>query len=405
MQNPEVAIRELNRLYNFLNNDILKKLSGFNPSKLPNNEGNMKTFFNILACHKLLCNEADRIEINYQVCMYDPPSEEYIEETKKYEHMFAKKEIIPMIKQELEGRIKDPNAENALYFITYGKEICDKEITNYKYALGKVELLTKWIEKYRSGDFSEGIAIGALASIVQEICFVRETKASIKNDYYGYKNTYSSLTAALKRPDKADAITIQAWVKKLENRVAVNYGAIEMIKKKREVENIIYKIKEFIYSYHHMDDLVFVNEVLFHFVYHSMARVDLTDQKLNEFFNKVRSRLKGKAINMEFHLQTGFKRIFSMFKAFILNDDESEDEIASGLAMEINEIYENSALNGMIPSEYIICYGEKYFFDYILTFKIDKENDKFLGEYFNRMLSDEKIERLKKLGLEKFITK
>ena len=68
----------------------------------------------------------------------------------------------------------------------------------------------------------------------------------------------------------ADAVAVQAWIKKLENRAVANLGALELIKKKRDIENIIYEIKGYIFSFYNIGDMAFVNSEIYYIAARSM---------------------------------------------------------------------------------------------------------------------------------------
>lgn len=66
LNDQDSAMAELERINDFLKYKILNKLRDNANFKTLSPEGVMKTFFNILACHRLLCFEYDKININYE---------------------------------------------------------------------------------------------------------------------------------------------------------------------------------------------------------------------------------------------------------------------------------------------------------------------------------------------------
>ena len=76
---PEEALKELERINCFLKKKVLDKLKNHDVIHLSKPEKVLPAFFNLLACHKLLCNEYDRIRINYEICLNLPPNTEYVE--------------------------------------------------------------------------------------------------------------------------------------------------------------------------------------------------------------------------------------------------------------------------------------------------------------------------------------
>ena len=130
-----------------------------------------------------------------------------------------------MIKEQLKNKNDDLGAKLALSFISYGKNIEDDDIKHYLYAIDKSKIVASWIEKYKGVDFSNGISLDMLVIIIQEIIDNKKNGDKISNDYYGYNNKYRSLMTAIKKPEEVDAVVLQAWIKKLENRTAINYGS------------------------------------------------------------------------------------------------------------------------------------------------------------------------------------
>ena len=120
----------------------------------------------------------------------------------------------------------------------------------------------------------------------------------MRNDYYGYNNPNRSLTVAVKKTEEADAVAVQAWIKKLENRAAVNFGAYDLIKKKRDIENCIYKIKKYIYSYSAIDDIVFANDILCKNTAQSIISRELAKKIGNVFATSVCKYLNSNAIQL-----------------------------------------------------------------------------------------------------------
>ena len=80
----------------------------------------LPSFFNLLACHKLLCNENDRIRLNYEICLNTPPDSDYIKFFKKSENYKAKWDYLSLVKEKLKHKNDDPTAELALDLISYG---------------------------------------------------------------------------------------------------------------------------------------------------------------------------------------------------------------------------------------------------------------------------------------------
>ena len=403
---PEEALKELDRINRFLKEKVLDKLKNHNVIQLSKPEKVLPAFFNLLACHKLLCNEIDRIRINYEICLTPSPDTGYIENFKKSEEYKAKWELLTAIKERLKNKNDDPAAGIALYFISYGKDIDDDDIKHYVYAANKAEVVASWIEKYKGSDFSSGITLDMLVIIMQELISNKKNGDKITNDYYGYNNKYKSLMTAVKNPKTADAVVLQAWIKKLENRTAVNFGAFDLIQRKREIETTIYEIKSIIYSYRNLDDLEFVNSDICHFVARTITSRDLAMNIGRRFAEKVVCNLKGKAKRMiNFHMWPEGINVLDMFREFLVDTREIEDCVAEEVARQINEFYEennNVIIKGM--GVYFEVYvSEKYRRDFLLKYFVDKSNNTLTYERFYEVCSDADAERMKSLGLEKFV--
>ncbi|MDD2602297.1 MAG: hypothetical protein PHX91_05055 [Prevotella sp.] len=406
LSEPEEALKELERINRFLKEKVLDKLKAHNVIKLSKPEKVLPAFFNLLACHKLLCNENDRIRINYEICLTSQPDAEYIENFKKYEGIEAKWEVLPLIKDRLKGKNEDPDADIALYFISYGKEIDDTDIKHYKYAADKAKTVASWIENYKCANFNGGIPLDMLVIIMQELIDNKKNGDKITNDYYGYNNKYRSLMTAVKNPETADAVVLQAWIKKLENRIAVNIGAFNLIQKKREIETTIYEIKSIIYSYRNLDDLEFVNSTISHFAARAITSRDLAMTIGNRFAEKVANNLKGKAKRMtNFYMWSEGINVMDMFREFLVDTQNIEDCVAEEVARQINEFYEedDSIISRGMRVDFEVYVSEKYCKDFLLIYYIDKSKDTLTYQKFYEVCSDADAARMKSLGLEKFV--
>lgn len=405
LEKPEEALKELERINRFLKENVLDKLKNHNVIHLSKPEKVMPAFFNLLACHRLLCNEHDRIRINYEIGLTSPPESEYVELFKKYEKCEVKWEFLSLIRGCLTDKNDDLGAELALSLISYGKNIEDCDIKHYLYAIDKSKVVASWIEKYKGADFSNGISLDMLVIIMQEIIDNKKNGDKITNDYYGYNNKYRSLMTALKKPGEADAVVLQAWIKKLENRTAINYGACDLIQKKREIETTIYEIKSIIYSYRNLDDLEFVNSAICHFVARTITSRDLAMNIGCRFAEKVIQNLNGELkSNMKFHMWPEGINVLDMFREFLVDRRNIEDCVAEEVARQINEFYEDDGFVGRGMRVYFEVYvSEKYCKDFLLIYFVDKSTNTLTYKQFYEVCSDADAERMKSLGLEQFV--
>ncbi len=406
LEQPEEALKELERINRFLREKVLDKLKNHDVIHLSQPEKVMPAFFNLLACHRLLCNEHDRIRINYEICLTPSPDAEYVEHFKKYEKCEAKWEFLSLIGERLQDKNKDPGAELVLYFIAYGKNIDDDDIKHYLYAVDKSKIVASWIEKYKGADFSKGIPLDMLVIIMQELIDNKKNGDKISNDYFGYNNKYRSLMTAVKNPEKADAVVLQAWIKKLENRTAINFGAFDLIQKKREIETTIYGIKSIIYSYRNLDDLEFVNSAICHFAARTIMSRDLAMSIGYRFAEKVVYNLKGKAKRMiNFHMWPEGVNVLDMFREFLVDRRDIEDCIAEEIARQINEFYEkdDDVIGRGMRVDFEVYVSEKYCRDFLLIYFVDKSTDTLTYQQFYEVCPDADAERMKSLGLEQFV--
>ena len=406
LEQPEDALVELERINRFLKEKVLDKLKDHDVVKLSKPEKVLPAFFNLLACHKLLCNENDRISINYEICLSPPPDAEYIENFKKYEGCEVKWEILPLIKDRLAGKNQNADAGIALYFISYGAEIAKTDIKHYRYAADKAKLVASWIEKYKGADYTGGIELDMLSIIMQELIDNKKNGDKITNDYYGYNNKSCSLMTAVKNPETANAIVLQAWMKKLENRTAVNFGAFDLIQKKREIETTIYEIKSIIYSYRNLDDLEFVNSALSHFAARTITSRGLAMSIGDRFAEKVVANLEGKAKKMtNFYMWPEGINIMDMFREFLVDTRDIEDCVAEEVARQINEFYEErgSVIGRGMRVDFEVYVSEKYHKDFLLIYYVDKSRNTLTYQQFYEVCADADAARMASLKLEKFV--
>ena len=314
--------------------------------------------------------------------------------------------ILPEITKVLSEKDDNDVALKVLCKIPYDLDNDNLDIKLYKYAVSKVKTVASWVEKHRNADYSQGIHVNMLIVIMQEIIANKKICSKIVNDYYGYKNKYKSMTNALNNPDTADSVVIQAWLTKLENRTAVNFGALELLKKKREVENNIYEIKKIIYSYQNLDDLEFVNNFLFHFVYRASISRGLAKIKCEEFISKIKRKLHSTAREKcKFQIFPVNLNVYDMFREFLFDKNNIEGTIIERIAKEINQFYKN---DNIVVHNSTKCYFDVHFdkdiiYHFVYTFSIDKMSNIFRHHYFIELKSDDIVYKIKTLGLDKFI--
>lgn len=399
LNEPRNAMQELERIEKFLNKVIERLPKENKRSKLPYKENLMDTFYNILLSHRMLCNDIDRMNINYQICIEKAPNEEYIQHFREYDKNINR-EFIPELKQMIKADNNGPIA------ILFGIENYNAErfAANYDFAWNHIDPLLDWIEKDKRVDFSKAIPLLILVACVQEIVFVKQTDERFKNDFYGNKYTEKPLLVALKKPEKADAVIIKAWIKKIENRLAVNFGTMKLLVKKREIENLIYKIKQYVYSYMNFEELEFVNNILMHFVSRCMISRGYAMQVGDRFAKRLSGYLNDDIHDFKVVLWPEAANVYDMFREFILNE-KIEDEVASVVANDINEFYsqDGDIIAKSYWNEFYLHYSNAYDRKFMYEFMIDRTNNQYEHKQFFEVVSDGNKDEMIRLGLGNFV--
>lgn len=405
LTHPQEALRELERIDHFLDEKILAKFKIHDVIHLSKPEKVLPAFFNLLACHKLLCNEYDRIRISYEICLTPAPDSKYVEIFKKYESCVAKWDILASIRKQLKSKNDDPLAKQILALVSYDKDIQDEDLKHYLYAIDKTKIVASWIEKYKGVDFSNGILLNMLVVIMQELVDNKKNGNKISNDYYGYNNKCRSLMTAVKNPEKADAVILQAWIKKLENRTAVNYGAFDLIRKKREIETKIYEIESIIYSYRNLDDLEFVNSIIYRFVARAIVSRNVAMDRGACFAEKIVCDLNNELKNkINFYMNPNGINVLDMFREFFWDRGEIESSVAEEIAKQINEFYGDDCLTQKtmnVPFEMRL--GADNCRNFLLIYCVNKRTNMLTYKQFFEVCSNADVDRMNSLGLEQFV--
>lgn len=405
LDEPDNACIELERMQGYLENRVLKRLS---EQEIPHYvDGDiMSSFYNKLICHRMMCKDVDRLNINYQICLSPKPSQDYIDFILRTEGGLLTNELLAAVKNYIiSGSTDNAQASDLVNMIIYplDKECCSAK--SLKFAITHYETVLNWWINGRDMDTTEGIAIDTFMAIMQELIVVYATKEGLRNDYYGYNNPNRSLTVAVKKPEEADAVAVQAWIKKLENRAAVNFGAYNLIKKKRDIENCIYKIKKYIYSYSAIDDIVFANDILCKNTAQSIISRELAKKIGNVFATSVCKHLNSSIKDITFLLDNEGINVFNMFRDFTVDRYDIADLVARDFARQINEFYaEKSDVIGKgMACDFEIAVSENRYWDHRVTFYVDRIRNIVEYKQYVEILPDEECERMKQLGLGKFI--
>ena len=413
LKNPTMAAYELRRINAYLNEKILQKMSNLKYTDCSYDEGVMNTFYNILCCHRMMCNDVDRININYRICVSSPPESEYVNCLKKNEQYVVTEDLISQIKRILdfgnEAEVDD-EARLVLYLISYGKGISTEERKYYNFALKHFNTVVDWVNKHTIVDHSKGVFLTGFVCIMQEIIHVQKNDERFCNDYYGNKYTNKPLLAAIKKPENAEAVIIHAWVKKIQNRFAVNFGAHALITSKREIENTIYKIKSEIYRYQNINDIEFVNAIICNFTIWTIISRNLAERIGTNFTREICKHII-KELYLQSILDDEGVSVYNMFREFLLDKTAVGDLVAADIARQINEFYleKNTVYARGMRCDFQTSVLPNRQRDFVLVFHVcmDRENKKCTLKYrqFYEVVSDEDADRMEELGLDRFVKK
>lgn len=413
LKNPTMAAYELRRINIYLNEKVLKRLTDLKHSGRFYDEGIMNTFYNILCCHRMMCNDVDRMNINYRICMSPPPESEYVNCFKKNEHYVINEDMISYIRKILDSDNAtdvDDEARLVFYLISYGKGVSDEEKRYYKFALKHFKTVVAWMNRHTNVNHSNGVFLTEFVCIMQEIIHVQKNDERFHNDYHGSDYTNKPLLVAIKKSQNADAVIIHAWVKKIQNRFAVNFGAYELIALKREVENAIYKIKSEIYKFQNINDIEFVNDVICNFTIWSIISRNVAERIGDNFARKIGKHII-KGLYLQIILDNGGVNAYNMFREFLLDKTEVEDLVADDIARQINEFYleKTTVFARGMRCDFQTSVSPNRQRDFVLVFHVcvDRENKQCTLKYrqFCEVVSDEDADRMEELGLDRFVKK
>ena len=356
---PDESYWELYRIKDFLEKKVYSKLEQLHIDNSSQQEGVMKTFYNMLACHELLCIESAKIAINQQIKTEVSPEPAYVEKFKKTETIsMSCSEILEELRKRLSGKTDATHVDYIIDLITYGKGIPKNEVSYYTYAIDHVVPFIRWWCNYLHCEYTGKVSIDWLCVVIQEIVECRKNKTQMSHDYLGYNNTKISIKSALSDPDNADPLVVQAWMVRLENRLCLNLGTVELLKIKREIENIIYEIKKIIYSYHNLDDLLFVNDFLIDFVYITIISRYKAVEFGNEFFGMVIEQVHCKlADTIKLVFDVSSPNVLNMFRDFLRYRYDYEHVVEDVATKIIRAYYDSSGEYFRAITEFSISYA------------------------------------------------
>lgn len=149
IHSPEDSKIELLRLKDLLQNKIYSKLKDIPPSKKHHHEGGMKTFFNILACHRYLCLENAKITLNLNTETGISPDSEYVKNFIKLEqHPRIPFEKLQSLSLRLDNKNDEKEWDEFMDLLSYSVKIQDEEINDYHYTVKYAPTVIKWWYSY-----------------------------------------------------------------------------------------------------------------------------------------------------------------------------------------------------------------------------------------------------------------
>lgn len=348
LEDANLSLCELKRIKNLLNENIYCKINNISVPKLQC-ENILEGFLNIINTHIFLCSNYDNSVINNSFIVPVSPSEKYINEYRKFDKVVTTWDILDYSKKFIEKGNGEDCAKLLFKMTLNSSEINKEFLKNYKFALKYAKLVGKWFGNYYRMDFDSEIYFPYLIAIMQEIIYVKENKCKIINDYFGYNNKSRKLTSALKDPEYTNSIVILTWQKRIENRIIANFGQSVLQSEKREIENIVYKIKDYIFSFRNIDDMELVSD----FLLDKFSEIIFSDSKALEFglcfFNEISSRIN--QFNFTVDASSNAKNILSFLKT-IFADQKVTNKLEEELAKRINEAYEKNMVNNEIYDKY-----------------------------------------------------
>ena len=212
------------------------------------------------------------------------------------------------------------------------------------------------IKMWQSNDqieHTENVAVDLLCAVIQEIYWCRKNTPQIPFDYMDYKNGQKSMLKVLSNPGEADLVMKYAWIVRLENRLCVNSGAIELLQLKREIEYTIHKIKEIIFSYRNINDILFVNSFLENIAAKMLIRPQMAAAVQTDFCLGLLERIHEIG---NYDVEFAFKNIdvLDMFRDFMISERGYWESIEN-LAVKLCEIFD-------------ACQKEEFILEYTITF-------------------------------------
>ena len=90
--------------------------------------------------------------------------------------------------------------------------------------------------------------------------------------------------------ENADSIIVDAWNSKIQNRLIINFGMREHLIYKRKIENVICKIKAFIYSHRNLEDMEKINDLILSAI-SQYTRIDYNKKYIDDIINDFKNSM------------------------------------------------------------------------------------------------------------------
>lgn len=256
-------------------------------------EGVFDTFYNLLICYFKKCDDEDRYldESEFPAIF---PNSNYIANYKKYDNELVSWDVIDAAKKYLSGEATNNFQAIKLVDLVFYDGIKETEINKCLYALDHVKSYWSVLEKGKNANDCD-FRMGTLASIIQEIMYIKETLPQITNDHYKHENSQRSLLRTISTPKKQNGISFQVLIKRLQNRVSINTGQSLPTAFLRLIEKDIYEVKKQILSYQNLDDIVAIHSATLELVnYVLWTNLKSTNDLQKDYEKRIKNIFKNK---------------------------------------------------------------------------------------------------------------
>ena len=384
LHHPDDMLTELKRINEKLE-DIINNIDISAQQNNLQNEGVMKIFFNILLTHRKLCYDIDRIRCNEFIDIDISSDKEYAKRYLEHENILIDISTLEFLKKSLSCKNKDNDSNIVFDLASYYKEIPCDDYKHYRYALDKLPIVLNWLMKEKpEADYSRNVPIIVMVAIIQEIVEIKKNsnKYKVCNDFYGYKATGTSLLSALKQSNPAP-ILVYIWVRRVETRFAINYGAHDLIIEKNKAELALFKIKEYIYGFRNINQLKTVNNYLSHQVVVAHIGTIAAAEKEREFRGILTDKLNkyGISINI-FAFQCESQDIYDLFRELLatygLDMRDKLAEISEQICQCIVDMQNKLSMIDTMDHIFKICFSVGSQSKCTLEFKYDEICQMFL---------------------------